>query len=221
MSKTIRSNTWFLRITAPWEHIKTKVGEMMAWIDYSGCIVGYHEPDKEDPTRHAHICLMLRSTLQKQSLDTRIKKLFDVAGNKQYSSKVWDGNLGKGAVSYLFHDPKAEIQNNIGMTDEQIASAKYANDIIQEQIKENKEKASHKVIDYVMNKIAESGSKWDKYEILQCIVKAVYDRQFYYPGDFQLSKYIDEIMIRQTMGDEKELARVCDDLASRLSTFRR
>lgn len=220
MSKSVRSNMWFFRITAPWEHIKSKVPDMMGWIDYSGCVIGYHEPDKEDPARHAHVCIVLRSTLQKQSFDSRIKKLFDVAGNAQFCNKVWDGNLGKGAVSYMFHDPKAEIQNHIGMTDEQMATAKYANDIIQEQIKEAKEKSSHKVIDYVMNKISESG-KMDKYEILHCIIKAVYDRQFYYPGDFQLSKYIDEIMIRQTMGDEKELLRLTDDIASRLPTFRK
>lgn len=219
MSKQVRSKLWFIRVDGPWEHLKLKSKDVKGWIDYSGCIIGYHNGDKEVPNPHLHMCLMLRSELQKQSLDTRVKKLFGVAKGG-YSSKVWDGNLGRGAVSYLLHDPKGEIDDSIGLTPDQWASLKLTNEVIQEEITKAKEKASHKVIDYVLEKITESGEKWDAERIYLQIIKGVWNRMFYDPGDFQLQKYIDEILIRQCE-NENELTAYAYSRMMRLAVFKK
>lgn len=201
-SQQVASALWFIRITAPHEHCEAKITNVREWIDFSGAMVGYHIGAKTEKP-HIHIALSIKSPVQQQSMGSRIRKVFGVKGASEYSIKVWDGNPN--ALSYLYHDAEGKVVDyGFNFTPEFITRLKETNTIIQEQVKQAKEKAGFKVVDYVMDKIAEDREKnesehlWTKQEICECIIEAVYNKQFYYPGDFALGKYIMEIEIKQT-----------------------
>lgn len=200
MPSVVRSKLWYIRITAPWEHIENKVKELKGWVDYTGSFIGYHTGDKTKK-QHAHIALSLSSELQKQSIDTRMKKLFGVE-RSDYSSKPWDGEHD--ALAYMYHDTEAKIDNGLSLTDEQIESLKARNNDIQKIVSKAKEHASNRVVDYVLNLIRESGQPdWSPEEIGFQIQKAIYQGLFYDPGDFVLERYINEILCKQCQTEDQ------------------
>lgn len=213
MPSVAKSYNWFIRITAPWEHIESKLITMREWIDFDGALIGLHHGDKGGAP-HGHICLKLKVQFQKQTIDVRFKKLFDVAG-AQYSSKVWDGN--DKCMSYLFHDKNGKIINYMGLSADAVAALSTLNDDIQKVVAVNKGRASHKVVEYVMGK---ANSGWSRFQIGECILRAVAQGEFYDPGDFALERYINEIELKLNVNDKEALAQVIDSRLSRLSSFR-
>lgn len=208
-----KSNHWFIRITAPWEHIRGRMKEVKEKIWYDGMMIGYHHGDKKGAP-HAHICLRLKSELQKQSIDNCFKKLFDVKG-AQYSSKVWDGD--KKAIAYLFHDVKGEVHNEMGMTDAEMNEVKELNVEIQKVVKENKGRASNKIVQYVLEQAGEQ--VWSRWDIGECILNAVAEGRFYDPGDFVLERYINEIELKMNYSDKQNLNAVIQTRLRRLKSF--
>lgn len=215
MPSIVRSYKWFIRITAPWEHIRSKLPEIKEWIDYESMMIGFHIGTK-NKAPHAHFCISLKSELQKQSVDNRFRKLFDVKGSL-FSSKPWDGSIK--AMSYLYHDPKGEVVNEMKLTEEELNEIKELNHEIQKVVEVNKGRASHKVVEYVLNEIGEN--QWTRYEIGECILRAVARGQFYDPGDFQLERYINEIELKQVKDNPNQLDMVIGQRLSRLSSFRK
>lgn len=187
MPSIAKSKSWYIRITAPHSFIKDKLNIMKGWIDFSGMFVGLHNPDKDDENPHCHIALKILSEIQKQSLDTRIKKLFEVSG-AQYSSKVWDSDTR--ALAYMYHDEKAEIINLLGLTDAEISELRRTNELVQKQVAVAKEKSSHKILDYAVSKCDTSSTQSD---IGYVILKAIGDGLFHHPGPFRLKAYILEV----------------------------
>lgn len=187
MPSVAKSKNWYIRVTGSHEFIRQKLPELQATIGYSGMFVGLHKPDNNDDNEHCHIALKLSLELQKQSLDTRIKKIFGVSG-ANYSSKVWDGD--NRALSYMYHEEKAEIINKLGLSDAEISELKRTNEIVQKQVELAKEKASHKILDYALSKCDVSMSR---YEIGEVILTAVMDGLFHHPGTFRLNTYILEV----------------------------
>ena len=217
MPSVTKSTQWFIRITAPWDHIRSKMIDVRQSIDFVGCMVGYHHGTKAGAP-HAHIALRLRSELQKQSVDVRYKKLFGV-DRQQYSSKVWDGNTK--ALSYLYHDPTGQVEDYFGLSEEEIDKIKDLNTEIQKVVVENKKRASNKVVDYVLERIEESKEQWTRHDIADCILRAVAHGQFYEPGDFQLEKYLNEIELKQAAHDKQLLYMAIESRIARLPSFRR
>lgn len=209
-----KSNKWFIRITAPWDHIRPQLETMKGWIDYKGMMVGLHHGDKRGAP-HAHIVLELTSELQKQSIDVRCKKLFGVSG-AQYSSKAWDGD--KKALSYLYHDKEGLVIDFMGLSPEEIKELVEINKQVQKVVEVNKGKASHKVVDYVLSKANIGWSRWD---IGECILRAVAHGEFYDPGDFALERYINEIELKLVKDDKTQLATTIASRLNRLSSFRK
>lgn len=209
------SSLWCVRVTAPWDHIESKAKTFDEWIDVDGYMIGYHIGGKTKKP-HAHIALKMLSILQKQSLDVRLKKLFQVE-RADYSSKVWDGD--NRALSYMFHDAEGKVTQSLGLTEEQMNALRQMNAVVQKQIEASKEHASHKVIDYVLQKIEESGEAWTPEEVGWEIQKGVWKRMFHEPGDFQFDKFVNEIMARQCK-DEKELQRFWETRRLRLRSLR-
>lgn len=191
--KSDRSSRWFIRITAPWDHLKVKYSEVCSWIDYVRSGVGYHVGSKTGKP-HCHILLELRTELQKQSIDTRLKKLFDVKG-ADYSSKVWDGCHK--AVSYLYHDSLGEVDvKGLKLSEADIDEIDKLKTVYNEIVTTAKAKASFKCVDYILEKIAESKRYWAVEEIARAIFMGVYERQWHPPGPM-MDRYVDEIRIRQ------------------------
>ncbi|UAU46998.1 Rep [Chicken proventriculitis-associated circular virus 3] len=214
MPATYKSKLWFIRVSAPWEFIKSKIVDIKQWIDYDGMMIGFHHGDKQGAP-HAHFALRLKSDGQKQKIDARMKTLYGVE-KSQYSSKIWDGN--NDALSYLYHDKNGEVLNELGLSEEQCSDLRRVNDKVQVVVEENKKRASNRIVDYII----ESTETTDRYEIARMILEAVADGQFYDPGDFQLEKYINEIELKNSKKESKEeLRRTIDARISRLPSFRR
>jgi len=202
-----RSKMWFFRVTVPHEFAKSEKSKMLQWIDLDTILGALHYGDKsENP--HMHCVVKLTSELQKQSFDVRVKKLYGVKGNGQYSSKPWDGN--DGACSYLFHEKDAEIFINRGHTEQDIERYKKLNDDVQKVVAVNKSRASHRHVDKIIEKINESGREWTRRDILEEFVRRIHDGDMYDPGDFMLKRYIEEIMIKQIIEERQMTAYVHD-----------
>lgn len=214
MPNIIRSKQWYIRITALWEHIENKMKDVVGWIDYEGHMIGFHVGARTSKP-HAHIAIKMKSDLQKQSLDVRLKKLFGVE-RADYSSKVWDGDYK--ALAYMYHDPKGRVIPGFGLTETQIGDLQRMNAVVQEAVSEAKEKASYKVVNYVLEKIRESGIKWTSYEIAWEIQKGVHSGRFHEPGDFSFERYINEILCKQC-DSEEELRDMFDARIARLKLF--
>lgn len=214
MPSVAKSNSWYIRITAPHEHIHNKLKDVRGWFDYIGDMSGFHIGGRTGKP-HVHIALRLKTELQKQSLDARFKKLFDVKG-ADYSSKVWDGD--NKALSYMYHDESGSVENRLGLSEAEVSDLQRMNSIVQETVKVAKEKASYKIVEYVLEKIKESGIQWTKYEIGWCIQQAIYSGRFHEPGDYQLERYINEILCKQCESED-DLRRMFEDRISRLKIF--
>lgn len=214
--KSDKSLKWFIRITAPWEHIENKYKSVREWIDYSSSAIGYHIGGKTGK-HHAHIALVLKGELQKQSIDTRFKKLFDVKG-ADYSSKVWDGD--KKALSYLYHDKSGRVEVHMPLTDEEKTAVQNLVVVYDEIVTTAKSKASYKCVDYVLEAIKESGRCWTPREIVRYIFSGVREGRWHPPGPSMMEKYVDEIRIKQ--GSDDEASAVIDAMThSFLSRYER
>lgn len=216
MPSVAKSKSWYIRITAPHEHITNKLVEVRGWIDYDGDMAGFHIGGRTGKP-HVHIALRLKSELQKQSIDARFKKLYDVKG-ADYSSKVWDGD--NKALSYMYHDEKGRVENRLGLSEAEVADLQRMNKIVQETVKIAKEKASYKIVDYVLEKIREDREDaiWSAYEIGWCIQQAIYSGRFHEPGDFMLERYVNEILCKQCKSED-DLRRMFNDRVSRMKVF--
>lgn len=192
MGKADRSNKWFIRITAPWEHIEIKYKCIREWVDHFASAIGYHIGNKTGKA-HCHIVLELNSTLQKQSIDIRLKTLFGVKGS-DFSSVVWDGD--KKALSYLYHDKKGKVEINMKLTDDQLKEIERLVVVYDEIVTTAKAKASNKCVDHVLEVIKESARLWSRTEIVSYIYRQVRLGTWHAPGP-RLTLYLDEIRLRQ------------------------
>lgn len=214
MPSVAKSTKWYVRITAPHEHCENKLRDVKGWIDYEASMVGFHIGGKTGKP-HIHIALKMKTELQKQSIDARFKKLFDVKG-ADYSSKIWDGD--NKALSYMYHDEGGRVISDLGLSEAEIADLKRMNAIVQEQVKVAKEKASYKCVEYVLEKIRESGYTWTAYEIGWCIQQAIYSGRIHEPGDYQLERFINEILCKQCTSED-ELRRMFENRMQRMKIF--
>lgn len=192
------SSEWFVRITAPWDHIEVKYKSLLEYIDVKETAIGYHIGTKTGKA-HAHIAIRMLKGLQKQSLDLRLKKLFDVKGS-DYSSKVWDGSYK--VLSYLYHDTNGKVVINMPLTPEQQTEVNNLVTVYNEIVTTAKSKATYKCVDHVLEAIADSKTIWSTSDIVRYIMVGVRQGRWHPPGKFQLEKYVDEIRIKQGSDDD-------------------
>lgn len=193
MPQTNKSTKWFIRITAPWSHIETKIKEVQGWIDLKGYAIGFHIGNKTKKP-HAHIALEINTELQQQSLNARIKKAFDV-GKSDYATKVWDGT--DKVISYLYHDKDGKVEfHKMEFTPERLAAIKQVAEVYEGIVVAAKEKASSRIPDKVLEAIRESGKAWTIREIARSIYARVSTGEFHSPGPM-MTRYVEEIYLRQ------------------------
>lgn len=198
MPHTKESTKWFIRITAPWEHIETKVKKVQEWIDLSGYAIGYHIGTKTGKA-HAHIALAMLKSLQQQSINKRLKDVFGVKG-ADYSSKVWDGSLK--AISYLQHDPSGKVEfHRWELSEAEKAEVQTLATVYSSIVEDAKDKASTRIPDRVLEAIEASGSTWSPTQIARHIYEGVREKKWYSPGQL-MSRYVEEILVRQKGGEE-------------------
>lgn len=213
--KSDKSTKWFIRITAPWEHLEAKYKLMREWVDHTCSAIGYHIGSKTGKP-HCHIVLEMRTELQKQSLDVRTKKLFGVKG-ADYTSKIWDGN--KKAMSYLYHDKAGKVEINMDLSEEDRNEIQRLVVVYDNIVSTAKAKASYKCVDVVLEAIKESGRCWTTREIARYIFSGVREGKWHPPGSM-MARYVDEIRIKQ--GSDEDAAAAIDAMTSAfLSSYER
>lgn len=198
--KSTRSRTWFVRSDGSEEYLRQKCKEIASWIDVSGVLAVYHVGDKKE-NPHCHVLIELTSLIQKQSFDVRIKKVFEVVKRSQYSTKIWDGIRDAGAASYVFHEAEAVVLYNKGWSESELHACRQANAAVQKVVAMNRERASTKLVDKALDHF--NGEKPNRTAILTYMLKECRDGSCYYPGTFQLKKYVEEVELRLT--EEKDL----------------
>lgn len=196
-AKSLRSNFWFVRSDGSEEFLRQKCGDLAKWIDVKAVLAVYHVGgSKENP--HAHACIELTSSPQKQSFDKRFKALFGVEKRSQFSTKPWDGDIA--AAAYMFHEAEAPILVNKGWTEERLAAAKAHNEMVQKVVAVNNERASTKLVDRAVEHFATSGAS--RFEILRYMLDECREGRAYYPGTFQLKKYVEEVQLKLTTTED-------------------
>lgn len=200
-AKSLRSKFWFVRSDGAEEFLRQKCGELATWIDVEAVLAVYHVGDsKENP--HIHACVELKSEPQKQSFDKRIKALFGIEKRSQYSTKIWDGVRDAGASSYMFHEDKAKVLVHRGWTESEMDAAKKACEAVQKVVALNKERSSTKLVDRAIEQFATSGAS--RFQILKFMLEECREGRSYYPGTFQLKKYVEEVQLKLTTKEDFE-----------------
>lgn len=189
MPSTVRSDAWFVRITLPHELLKQKAHAMRGWLDLLQILFIGHTSQKEK--EHGHMVLKLRGALQKQSLDVRLKALFNVKG-ADYSSKPWDG--ADAACGYMFHDEKYVVFANVGFNDEDIKRFQDLNEKTQAVIAVNKEKGGNKNVEAVLEIFKDCEPT--RTEIAKEFLRRVREGMMYDPGDWKLRSMTEEILMK-------------------------
>lgn len=198
MPSTTRSDKWFARVTVPHAFAKSEMSKILSWIDLKTILVATHVGDRNEG-EHIHLVVALTSNLQKQSFDVRLKQIYGVKGNAFYSSKPWDGN--DSACSYLFHDANCEIIANKGYTEQDLDRFRKLNDDVQKVIAVNKDRASNRHVDKLVEWVADSG-KTSRKDLFVEIMRRVREGEMYYPGDYNLKRIIEEVYIRVITPEE-------------------
>lgn len=204
-SKSVRSKLWFVRLDGPEEHLRQKCGDLSQSLDTVAMIAAFHKGNRgENP--HCHICIEIQSEIQKQSFAERLKKLFGIVAKSQYALDVWDGNRGKGAVSYLFHEDGAPIFVRKGFTEEDLLRAREANEAVQAVVNVNKERASNKLVDRALDQFSGAVYRLDlKVDILKWMLQECREGRSYYPGSFMLKKYVEEVELKCVGDDDMDM----------------
>lgn len=190
MPSVARSKKWFVRVDGPQEHLRTKLHDVLGWIDTCALLGAYHVGDKKE-NPHCHFVIEMSTELQKQSFDTRIKKLFDVQNRSQFSSKPWDG--ADGACSYLFHEAESVVLVNKGFPDERIQQFKKLNEDVQKVVQINRERGGKRVVEKLLD---EFDSTCTRGTIGRRLLEMIRDGEMYDNGDYKLRNMIEEIYLK-------------------------
>lgn len=226
MAKASVSRQWFIAVDGEKEILRQK------WMEYkppSGevkrlFVVAHSGSTGENP--HVHVLLEETDQVQKQSLDKRLQKYFEVENfdkKRGYCSKVWDGIAdGEGAGSYCFHEEGAEIIINMGISDEDILIMRKANAAVQKVVAMNKERASGKLVERALKKFG-TGTLPEMYEeinwlklkaeILQFMIEECQSGKSYFPGWSRMRMFVDEVELRLMKDDKNRTKKLANRMA--------
>jgi len=201
--KSAKSKTWFVRIDGEEEYLRPKVTQLAECVDVVDLLCAFHTGTrKENP--HVHMVITMLGEVQKQSYALRIKRVFEVV-DRSYALDVWDARRAVyGAVSYLFHEEGAPIICKKGWTTDEIAEAQRIAATANTAIAESKDRASTKLVDKAIKHfeaikfLDENHTVPTKLEITKFMFEAVHKGEAYYPGEFKMKQYIEEVQIKTT-----------------------
>lgn len=199
MPSIVKSSKWFVRVDGTRDYLTERCREITQWIDCDKILSLYHLGErKENP--HIHFVLELKTELQKQSLDVRLKKIFNIDKKSNYSSKVWDG--GESACSYMFHESPVHIVCNKGFTQEQLDRYKELHESVQKVVEINKSRAPGRQVDKLVAEYLQEGDTPDRKDIFRKFMEKIRDGEMYEPGDYQCTKMVEEAYMK-TRGKDK------------------
>lgn len=201
MPLTKVSHDWFIRITQPHEFIKNQLGDIKVWPSVTRVLVVSHIGEKTKK-EHVHMLLSLNKELQQQSVNVIFKKLFTEA--RCISVKIWDGKTeGQSALSYLWHDTRAEILFNKGFTDTEIETSRLVCQGVVEEVNKRKQRAPGHCVSRILDEITSSNHTWNEEQICYRILQMVREGEIYEPGDFLIQRYVNEINSKQAQSPRR------------------
>lgn len=193
MPSTKESHLWFLRITAPHSHNEAKLKLLKESVDVKRMAIGFHVGNKTKK-EHIHIALELYKPVQQQSVNKRIKKLFEVKG-ADYSSKTWDGSHK--VLSYLYHDESGKVEYfKMELTPDEMSEIQRTREVYKEIVQTAKAKAATRIPERILDEIKETGEVWTMRQIIRRILEGVNKNEWYPPG-IQMERIVQEIRIKQ------------------------
>lgn len=199
MPSVVKSFKWFVRVDGNKEDLTSMCKEVKGWIDTKRMLALYHTGEtKENP--HIHFVIELTSEIQKQSFDIRIKKVFKIEKKSQYSTKVWDGEHS--ACSYMFHESPHNIICNKDFTSEELDKFKELNESIQKVVELNKSRAPGRQVDRVVEEFRGDQNKPTRKDIFVKFMEKIRMGEMYEPGDYQITKYVEEAYMKTRGKDE-------------------
>lgn len=171
--------------------------------DYTHILCVKHKGEKGE---NAHYHLTLKTAVKQQALRVRLRNIFDQGeGNKHMSMKKWDGDTK--ANSYMFHEETHHIILNKGYTDDEINDMKKTNEKIQIEIDKAKSKASWKLEEVVLKRLAKDNlGGISQREIAKMILEEAFQSDKYQPNDFQLKAMADRIRYKSSARQEDKEA---------------
>lgn len=199
MPSVVKSFKWFVRVDGNKDDLTNMCKEVKGWIDTKRMLSLYHTGEtKENP--HIHFVIELTSEIQKQSFDIRIKKVFKIEKKSQYSTKVWDGE--QSACSYMFHESPHNIICNKDFTSEELDKFKELNESIQKVVELNKSRAPGRQVDRVVEEFRGDPIKPTRKDIFVKFMEKIRNGEMYEPGDYQITKYVEEAYMKTRGQDE-------------------
>lgn len=219
MPSVAKSNHWFVRVNGTQEFLAQKLCILSV---ETTLLLGVHHVGGKGENSHCHFVLSTAKDLQKQSFDVKLKKIFGVSGNGEYSSKPWDGVLDtEGAGTYLFHESiESPILIQKGISAEQLEKLKATAQLVNKVVEANRQKAETKIPMKVLEKWIASGKEfWNDQQIVFTICHMARAGECYLPkGDFQWKAYVEEIKMKMCESPE-EFNKFCFETYQRLYRY--
>jgi len=193
MSKSVKSNAWFVRVDGNLEFLTQKLKELEGNPDTIDILAVFHRGEKKE-NPHAHFVITTFTIVQKQSFAIRMKTLFDITNRNQYAVEMWDKDKRKGATSYMFHEVDAPIIVKKNFSEEDLEQAKTVCAEVQKVVARNKEKASVRLVERAL----EEPLLQSRLDILTWMLQQIKEGLAYHPGNYKLKQYVEEVEIRKT-----------------------
>lgn len=195
-AKAVLSDKWFIRVDGPMEFLKEKIKLVKMWLDLETIGIGYHLGSKKD-NPHCHMVIKMKKEIQQQSMVVRIKTLFDVKSKSQYSCVPWDGKLQ--CYSYLFHEGETDVDlTKTELSESEMTEVKTMVKVYKEIVVEAKQKASHKIVDHMLEYIKQRHEYLSKWQIGMEMMHLHRQGLFYLPKQkAHMISFIDEIYLKQ------------------------
>lgn len=199
--KSYKTSMWFCRVDGDESVLRPKVTEFGSKIDVVKMLCVHHTGcKKENP--HIHFVVAISNPVQKQSFAVRVKNHFEVV-DRGYALTPWDGeHMGK-CVTYMFHEENAPVLIHKGWSEAEVAELRGLGQTIATAVAESREKASQKLVDRAVHEFTEKRIP-TRFEVLHYMMKEVHNKTAYWPGDFKIKQYVDEVIIKLTPLKELE-----------------
>jgi len=193
------SDKWFVRVAWPHADLPAKLILVQQWIDLTRLLAIGHTGDTSE-NEHIHFVVQLSNNLQKQSFDTRLKKIFPgLKGNGSFSTKVWDGR--DEACSYMFHEETEKIMANKGFAAEELTRFRSLHESTKKIVELAKQKASGRRANILVDQIKQTQEHWGREKIFWQFMVWIRNGDMYDPGDFKLKALIQEVYARTVSDD--------------------
>lgn len=141
----VKSNNWWIQLTADHEFLLSKYKDIKTWLDFSGAFVATHSGDTENPNPHIHMALQLKSNVQQQTIYARLVQLTGCVKNSNFVVP-WD--LSETVLRYCYHEQvsgkPSTVINDLNLPAEMLVRLERESAIVTPEVKKDKTVSAYK-----------------------------------------------------------------------------